>query len=561
MASYNGTSVMSPHQAEDTLRCSASIAAMAVDNPVLYEPIASVVPVGAGTVSINTPITELKQAWAGGDVPSFLDDYYYRIHINPASFALGAILSPLEEEFIVWNSWFELKTCSAINKVNPEEFTLDPETAPFSLVSLEWQTFTLGIPMEGSLEFESSITFVFPMEPAILLITGTRVTIFAFEPIIPMRESLEWKTSIMKGKNGSEQRMILRSAPRQIFDINTYFPTEQLQGRFDAKLFGWQKRVWGVPIWSEWVKHTDPILVNDTTVYLDTTKADYRDDSSAIIWQSPTSYEAVKIATVAADRLNLNLPIRDNWIGTKWIMPMRIANMIGAANRRSSADGRGNLNCRFLVSDNILLTTYSPLATYKGLPVVTVSTLLDNEEIEINSDGDASFVDYELNRFQMFSDSDYNIVVQSHIVRRETKAACWDFREFLHSLYGRRGAFWVLTDKADLVLQEVLGAASTSFYANNIKLADNMGLNSMRTHLAFVFPDGRQYYREIKGITESDSDTEILSIDSALGVEVHPGDCEICFLDKMRLSEDTIEIEWEKAFQLRCKFNVTRIVE
>jgi hypothetical protein len=212
-----------------------------------------------------------------------------------------------------------------------------------------------------------------------------------------------------------------------------------------------------------------------------------------------------------------------------------------------------------LVSDNLLLTGYSAPTTYQSLPVITISTLTEGEQ-EVEFDGDVGFVDYGLNKFQMFSDSDYNIVVQSHIIRKETKAACWDFRKFLHSIYGRRDPFWVLTDKNDLQLQTTLGAAQTDFNIDNIKLADNMGLNTMRTHLAFVFPDGTHYYRQITGIVESDDITEIVSIDSALGVQVEPGECEICFLDKVRLSEDTIEMEWEEAFTLRCKFNVTKVV-
>lgn len=560
MASYNGILVELPHRAEDILRCSASIQSLSTD-PIVFPPeeIESVLPIGVGTKTYVQQ-DELETVYDGKKVDSFLDDYYYRIHISPATFNLGAILNPLSEEFIVWNAWFVSKTCSSINKVNPEEFTLSGLTAPFGLSPLSWTTYILGIPMEGSLEFESSITFVFSDENLVVTITGTRVTIFPYEPLLPMKETLEWKTDVMRSRDGSEQRMSIRQVPRQMFDFDVFLENEQLQSRFDAKLFGWQKRTWGVPIWAELEVHTSSILIDDTTIYLDTNNADYRDDSTAIIWQSPTSYEAIKIATVESDRLNLDLPIRNNWTGKKWIMPLRIANMHAHTTRKVSPDKVGRVQCSFLVQDNVLLTGFVADTTYLGIPVITVSTLTDGE-LDIEVSGDIDFVDYGLGKFQMFSDSDFNITVQNHIIRRNNKADCWDFRLFLHSLYGRRGTAWVLTDRKDLQQQNTIGAAETVFNIDNIKLADNMGLNAMRTHLAFVFPDGTYIYREITGITESDDNTEIVSINSALGVEVHVGDCEICFLDKVRLSDDTVELTWEESNSLHCSLSMTRIVE
>lgn len=558
MASYTATLVAGPHRAEDTLRCSASIVAMEVDNPTLYEPIASVVPLTQPTYTRNSPVEELEQSHTATPVPSFLNDYYYRVHINPAVVALGAMVAVVEEEVLVWNAWFGPKTCSAINKTNPEEFTLTGESIPFSLSALEATTFILGVPLEGSLEFASTATFVFSSELVVLTITGTRVTVFPFEPLVLMKETLQWNTGILKSKDGSEQRRTLRKAPRQMFDFKTYLGTEQLQARFDALLFNGQKRMWGLPVWGELTQHSATISIDDTTIFLDTAYADYRADSFVIIWQSPTLYEAVKIDTVAADRLNLALPVRNNWIGTKWIMPLRTADMRGHVSRPATPDGFGWAKVAFLVTDNVLLTGYTAPTIYQGLPVLTDPSLVDEAQ-EVDSDPDADFVDYGFGTFQMYSDSEFNLVVQSYIVRKESKAARWDFRRFLHSLYGRRGAFWVVSDRNDLQPQTLIGAAETSFAIDNIKLADNMGLNDMRTHIAFILPDGTPYYREILGITESDESTEIITIDSALGVQVELGGCEICFLDKVRLTEDSIDFDWEELCALQSKFHLTRV--
>jgi len=74
-----------------------------------------------------------------------------------------------------------------------------------------------------------------------------------------------------------------------------------------------------------------------------------------------------------------------------------------------------------------------------------------------------------------------------------------------------------------------------------------MGLNALRTNLAFIFSDGSMLLREITGISEVDDDEEQISIDSSLGQEIAVGGCMISFLDKYRLTDDKVEIEWEHA--------------
>ena len=126
----------------------------------------------------------------------------------------------------------------------------------------------------------------------------------------------------------------------------------------------------------------------------------------------------------------------------------------------------------------------------------------------------------------------------------EDKAACWDFRLFLHSLYGMRGTVWVPTYKDDLAQASVIGAADTSFQIENIKLAENMTFNTLRTHLAFIKPDGTTYYREITGIVELNDNIEVISIDAQLGEEIAVGGCMISFLDLCRRASDTAKMDW-----------------
>jgi hypothetical protein len=505
----------------------------------------------------NLLVAMREAAQTGQRQVTFVDDYYYRVHVDPFTFPLGPVLSPVEETFIVWNAWFETKNCSAINKTNPDEFTLTGLTAPFNLKALEYTTFTIDVPIEGSLEFTSTITFVFPGESPVVTITGQRVKIFPWTPLVPLLERLQWYTEVLTGKDGSEQRISHRPAPRQGFNAKFYFDSEEAQAKFDAALFQWQKLTWGLPIWAEYVLHTATITAGDTVISVDTSEGDFRPDSLALIWQDEDTYEAVKIDTIDSSGLILEREVQNTFTGNKWIMPLRQAHMITPPKKSAAPDGYAYTECDFLVRDNAALTGYTPAVEYDGVEVLTTDNFVDEGQEE-KSDAGYAVADYGHAVFDFFSDSDFNAVNLTHKFMRFAKANCWDFRLFLHSLFGRRGTIWVPSYKADLTQTQTIGAADVNFSVANIGLAENMGVNVMRTHLAFVFPDGSELYREITGITESGSE-EIITIDSSLGQEVAVGGCEISFLDKYRLSSDKVEITWEKQTEMSCRLSLVRV--
>jgi hypothetical protein len=496
----------------------------------------------------NLPVTERESTLVGHEQITFRNDYYYRVHVAPQTIALGAILSPINEEFIVWNAWFQAKSLSQIVKTNPTEYTLTGQTAPFDFRALQLKTYEIDVPEEGSTEFTATITFDFTTESPVVTISGTRIATFAWEPKFPMKETLSWLTQIIKGKSGSEQRISLRRTPRQGFKFDIFFHDEQEQAKFEAQLFTWQKRSWGVPVWAEKVAHSGTINAGDTSISVDTRYADFRDDSLAIIYQDKDNYEVVKVSTKTDSSLTLEVEMQNSFTGNKFIMPVRVAQMPVRARNKMTPDGHSFASCEFLVTLNTLLTGYTPVETYKSLAVILDPSYAEDAQ-DFESDGDITISDGGTGPFDIFSDSEFNIVSQSQVFKNWSKMGCWTFRNLLHYLYGRQVAVWMPTYKNDLQLSQAIGASDVNFRIQNIKLADNMGVNDLRTDIAFMFPDGTNYYREITGIVEHSDTEEIITIDSSIGIPISPGDCEICFLDKVRLASDEVEIDWIEPYR------------
>lgn len=393
---------------------------------------------------------------------------------------------------------------------------------------------------------------------------GITFEVFPFAPLVDIKESLSWLTDIIRPADGigSEQAISVRPIPRQGFVYNVPLKTEKEQSRFATLMHGWSKRYYGLPVWFEKEIHTAEIETDEETITFDTRYADYRDSSLAIIWKSLTEYEVVEIDTVETTVLNLASPVVNNFTGTKFIMPLRIAQMNNPARMSNPVASYGPVQVSFLVKDNVLLTGFEPEQTYNDLPVLLAgSKQLSGSLKESSIDSDSFVQDYESGDFNFISDSEFNLNLQSWGFVNETKEAMWNFRLFLHSLYGRQKCIWVPTFKKDLTQYATIGSSDTSVSIENIKLTDNMGLNDLRTHLAFKFPDNSILTREITEIAEAGEDEETVTIDSSLGVEVEVDECMISFLDCCRMASDNVEINHLVPNKHYCNLSLMAVPE
>lgn len=521
---------------------------------------------GATTYNSQFPISLEENNYDGNMARTYRDDFYYRIHIYDKPIDLGLIFQNIETDFYVWNSYFISKTLDEIIIVDPEgTLILEGQTAPFTFQPQQLKTYTAKIPKEGMPIYETTIGFDFGAEGIIdVVITGMRVAILFWRPESKIRETLEWKTDILRAHKGVEQRIKLRQTPRQFFRLQFVLETNKMNSWFDSTLHTWQKRIWGIPVWTEYTTHTEDINIDDTIINVDTKYADYlamdnRDRSYAIIWKSALEYEVVAIDSVEDDKLNLRYPIQNSFIGIKFIMPFRIAYMTSKNTKQKYNSLVSITEALFAIYDNIDITGYTPLMTYDNLEVLTIPSYMAETHQE-ESDGQIEINDFQTGIFKVRSDKEYNLLSQNHIFYNDTKEVCWKYRQFLHWLSGRQKAVLIPTFRNDLNLTDPVGSADEYFFVENIKLTINMGFNALRTYIGFYFPtDKILIVRKIINIEEIDSTKEKISIRESLGKAATAENCKVCFVDKCRLTSDRVEMNWPFAHRNESQPNLTRV--
>jgi hypothetical protein len=192
------------------------------------------------------------------------------------------------------------------------------------------------------------------------------------------------------------------------------------------------------------------VSAGSETITFDTTCADYRAGGVAAIWQNPEAFEAVTISAVNAGSLDLDRPTVNGWSGRKLIMPVRIAYIPDKIEREDVRTDLVRLKAGFLVSDTIRLTGYAPVMEYKGLPVITDPSLLQNDSLSGQYSRDNKVLDPGTGPIKMDSWHLYETIQQARRVHLHNRQAVWNYRLLLHQLAGRLGVVWAPSFRRDL---------------------------------------------------------------------------------------------------------------
>ena len=383
--------------------------------------------------------------------------------------------------------------------------------------------------------------------------------VFPYPPLMGLNETLETFSQVLESIDSSEQRIAPRPTPRQGFNFSIFLNKVDEQAKLENMLFGWQSLYWGLPIWCDKVLHTGTLSSGSSSIDIDSSYADFRNNTLAIIWKSIIEYEVVLISDIDSSGLNLSETIVNTYVGDKWIMPCRLAQISSIEKQQLKSTIESVHTFTFLVVDNLLLTGYTPSVTYEDAEVITSPGLIEDGE-EITSDALIRSQDYIVGEFEYFSFSDFNKVTRPYKKRLTSREDCWNYRLWIHSLSGRQNAIWYPTFKPDMRHVVTIGASDTEIEIANIGLTNNMGLNSLRTHLAFLLPNGTQLYRRIEDINLSNGN-EVVTIDSALEQEIAVGGCTISFLDKCRSASDRFSFNWIDSDELENKINFIVVKE
>lgn len=486
-----------------------------------------------GPLTNNLPVSIESRNTLGIRMPGFFDDFYNRVHIEPALVDAGNVSSTQIRNIVLFNGFFTPLTIDAILASDAEGITLTGITAPTLVGPLVTIPFTATISTEGPPDINGGFLFQFDIYNDIELhFNGSRVIVLPYQAESGFEEELEWVTEVLTSNNGTEQRIQHRQKPRQKFSGSYFVPSTEV-ARADSIVYGWIGKRWAIAVWSEsQIIQLEPA---GDTIVCETGTTDIRVGGLIMIWSSANNYEVIEVAAVNPTNIVLTRATVNSY-PRALLMPVRSG--LGTDRMKIVKNGfDARVFTEFEVTDNTTLTATVP-AQFLGEDIYYEESLM----------GDSGFTDEYQNRVDRV---DYGTTIEIYspwlnkkITRNvhfvcQNRSESWTFRQWLHRRDGKQKPYWLPTFESNFELA-MTGLVSNSLICRN---NDWRGLSEARVHVAIEYTDLTWRATTITGSAVVDANTFSIAINTSLNVDASRIK-RISLLGLKRLDTNVVRLNW-----------------
>jgi hypothetical protein len=375
--------------------------------------------------------------------------------------------------------------------------------------------------------------------------------LFPFRPETPLTETLRFATDVLEHKDGSEQRIALRLAPRQEFQFDVMAEDGVERGKLENMLFGFDAaQKFEIPIWTDLTWLTSFAGIAATTLVCDTTASDFRVGGKALLYQDYDNNELVTISAVAAGSLTVSGLTKAWPVGTE-VYPVRNAIFTTPIRSRRWPTSLGQYTVQFRVTDNNR-TLYAVGAALVGFNTLTFGDdtgkyVLDDP----NAVQDAVQETYERGIFALDNNTGMLDAVSYWDRSRRgsvktfvtsSRARLWQVRVLLHYLNGRQKSFMLPTFANDLVVKaDIASGTSTISVANTGLTQYNALARNPRKYVRVYKTDGTFVDAQVTSVLVIDAATEQVTVSSPWVSNIPAENIvRISVLEKVRVDSDDI---------------------
>lgn len=532
MVAFTGSLVPPPDNAQGpNYRSWMAAPTITHHEPVIWDAVKSYI--GPGPVTDNNPIDIVHWANTGARVPSFFDDFYNRMLIEPADINAGNVSSDQVRTVKLFNGFFTPTTVNSILETGTAGLTLEGIAPPEIMGPLQSKILTLGISTEGPPDIDADYLFNFSQGGTLLLhVYGSRVIILPYQAEAGLEETLEWSTEVLTSNDGTEQRIRYRLKPRQTFS-GTYHVPQREVGRAGNIIYGWLGKRWAIAVWSESQLVSFAASANIPCV---TGNTDIRIGGLVMVWKSEQDYEIIEVAAINSGSIDLVRPTVNDY-PRGMLMPVR-SGVTPDTMRISKTVASARVIADFEVTDNIALTNVVP-PQFLGEDIYFDEVLMgDGDRFEDEIRNRIERVDYGTT-LQVFTPWAHAKIGRAVRYLFETRDESWAFRRWLHRRDGQQKPYWLPSFESDFILK-MSGVVTNTLI---VESCDWRGLNESHNHLAIELSNGTWYPCTITGSASINATTTSLAIDISLNVDAIYIR-RLSLLGLKRIATNNVTIQW-----------------
>lgn len=515
--------------------------------PEFYAPTTevTVIEIAVGIQVSGQPSPEAMAVQLGEHAGAFSDDYYHRIYLQPTRIEFGNLVTQSTRTVEVWNAFPDAVTIDVlVGDITGLAVGFEP---PQRLRGLEDIFYPVTATLDGPSFVDTALTLHFSQggERSVAISYG-RVLVFGLPPnwAVGLNERIEWRTDVMTMRDGSEQRLRLRTDPRRSFEFEVWEHGTDV-GLIDLLLCAWQSRVYAVPVWADRSALTAPLTAGTTQIAIETVHHDYHDGGLAIVGVGARQTEALEIAATDSGLITLKRATLQSWPAGAWIAPARLGRLPSRQSITRPVAALSLARLRFDLDDLASTSGVVDAPTYRGTDVlVRRPNRIEDITAEYLRLVDVFDNDTGLPVVADIPNRPYVVRSHQYLLRDRDDIAA--MRAWLYARAGRQVPFWMPTWERNFEIASPVAIDAVSLLIGSQGFATYFQDLPGRQDIALLHRDGTWYFRHITAFEYAGGVLERIVIDEALGRACQPSDFALCcFLERVRLDSDAVELFFE----------------
>lgn len=490
---------------------------------------------------------------------------------------LGHIVSDTTAEIEVYNSHLTEQKLVKVDLINLEGVSVAEATGqpPINLAPLRTKKIILEVSLYGATKIDGKAILRFENGQIVTInIKGTRGLIWNVEPNWGefLREKFAYKTDVIVSYNKNEQRRGFMSQPRRGFSYMAA-PSHALLSTMRNVLYAMHNKSILCPIWWQPIRLRETFVKGSTRLKcVDLSGVDtLQTGATVVLWNNPFDYEFGVIASVEDNDIVLQTSVARTFYATATCYPsvdIRFDPTVTSTNLASavsfmdiSADIIGKQN-----DIGRLNGAEDGLEMLNGVEVLTKRPNWADEIVEKNQ-SDVTIIDYGFGSKAWFNRGVTSMVSRelTFLSRTRVETAWW--RRFIQRQKGQLKSFYVPTDTKDLVVASDIRSTINNVIPvpKAIVVEDHrvkaMLKNARDRKFLRIRAKGKSYFFTIDRI-EALGENARIHVKEEIPITILKEDItSACFVQRMRLASDDIEIEHITSTVAKIKLSLQQVKE
>ncbi|SIQ31038.1 hypothetical protein [Marinobacterium stanieri] len=361
-------------------------------------------------------------------------------------------------------------------------------------------------------------------------------------------EGREYKTDIMRSRDGKEQRRALRSKPRKSLSFDVLLEGTEASN-FDYLMTGLQPHRWLLPMWQRPRRLTTAVSAGGNTLqFAAPVSYELRSGDYLVLHREGAEPEAQQVDTVSGDRLSVTLTdvLEADWPAHSHVYPTEAAQLHKGNSGRYITSGvlRANMNFNCLVDARAPVEPELTFDLMIGALEVLTHPINWVNSLDVGYDWEPVLIDADIGPTAYETDGDLASQTRKCEVLTETSDEVDWWFAFFDRCRGRQVPFLMPT-WVDLGLEAPASPGAT-FEVPGTALGLYLLDNPTYTHLMLRLHSGNQAYYEIQAVApDFELGVTVITTAESWGEAYNPWECvQACLVNTCRLASDRMEISW-----------------